>query len=83
VTYEDVAMHPARTPPRLQASATGRKAAGRRLRAARMLADASVRDVASAAGLTLGHVVGIESGREPVTACQGRLRIDPVAPVEN
>jgi transcriptional regulator with XRE-family HTH domain len=45
---------------------------GRRLRAARMLADVSVRDAAAAAGLTFTHVAAIERGTEPLTATDAR-----------
>lgn len=41
---------------------------GRRLRAARLLADVSLTQAAQAAGLTVTHVSAIERGREPLTS---------------
>jgi transcriptional regulator with XRE-family HTH domain len=51
---------------------TARILAGRRLRAARMLADVSLRDAAHAAGLSFAHVAAIEKGREPMTVTDAR-----------
>jgi transcriptional regulator with XRE-family HTH domain len=45
---------------------------GRRLRAARLLADVSLRDVARSAGLTFAHVSAIERGAEPMTSTDAR-----------
>jgi transcriptional regulator with XRE-family HTH domain len=70
------------SPVPVRVTSTPRAQAGRRLRAARMLADVSLRDAASAAGLTYSHVSAIERGAEPLTAsdCHDLGRVLDVPP---
>jgi transcriptional regulator with XRE-family HTH domain len=49
-----------------------RAQAGRRVQAARLIADISLRDAARSAGLTVAHVAAIEAGHEPMTTTDAR-----------
>jgi transcriptional regulator with XRE-family HTH domain len=53
-------------------TATARVQAGLRLRAARLIADISLRDSARSARLTFAQVNAIEHGREPLTSIDDR-----------
>ena len=60
-------MQQVRTPPRLGSHATKRVLAGRRVRAARLLAGGvDVRSVADAAGLSFAHLAAVERGEHPL-----------------
>ena len=61
-------MNRVRTPAKIRSIVGPRMEAGRRVRAARMLAHVSLRDAAQAAGLSYSHVSAIEHGREPLTS---------------
>ncbi|MFZ0379287.1 MAG: helix-turn-helix transcriptional regulator [Solirubrobacteraceae bacterium] len=61
-------MNRVRTPITVKSIPGSRAETGRRLKAARMLADVSLRDAAQAAGLSYSHVSAIEHGREPLTS---------------
>ena len=61
-------MERVRTPVKVKSIAGPRVETGRRVKAARMMADVSLRDAAQAAGLTYTHVCAIEHGREPLTS---------------
>ena len=60
-------MQKVRTRPRLGSHATKRVLAGRRVKAARVMAGGpDLRSVAEAAGLSFLHLCAIESGRDPL-----------------
>ncbi len=60
-------MQKVRTRPRLGSHATKRVLAGRRVRAARVMAGGpDLRSVASATGLGFSHLCAVENGREPL-----------------
>ena len=66
---DDERMLDVRASPRHQSASAARAQAGRRVKAARMLAgDVSVRDAARLAGLDYRHLAAIEHGRKPLTS---------------
>jgi hypothetical protein len=68
VRIRTVGIPQARTTPRLIAAAPARVIAGRRVKAARLIAGGiTVRQLAAAAGLGYQHLAAIERGEHPIT----------------